>query len=116
MQLQVSSGKSINSKTKKSERTGPIFVWAELSRKDYSAIQRGEMSVVIPEGVSMKNRAGSRILDFTCNDLNSAKILIGALDDSGLPWDEKFVEDVSLEQLMKDKTEQKVGGTQKFIL
>lgn len=89
-------------KGKEKKQYGPFFISAELNHRNYDLIQSGQMSVVIPKGVSMKNRAGSRVLDFTCDDHEIAKVLVEALDDCGIPWDEKSDnKEVSLDEVLK---------------
>jgi hypothetical protein len=95
----VSDKKRINAKTKAEERTGEIYITAELSHRNFDLIKTGQLSVVIPEGVEMENRPGSRVLDFICEDVEIAKVLVDAIENSGMNWEEKEVKEVSLSDL-----------------
>ena len=68
----------------------PIMITAQLSRNQYEMIQRGDASIEVPEGVTMNNRAGSKTLEFNCENEAIASILVDGLDNSGMVWDEDF--------------------------
>ena len=61
-------------------------IYAELSKKDYAAVLDGSVSICIPEGVTMKNRSGSRSLHFEFDDKDIGDLLIDGLDASGINW------------------------------
>ena len=63
-----------------------LEVYAELSKKQYNQIISQEASLEIPDGVSMKNHAGSRGLLFNCNGSESASLLIDGLENSNINW------------------------------
>ena len=67
---------------------GPVFLYAELSRKQYDLVQTGGASIEVPYGVKIRNRTGSRCLFFDCDDLESSKELKDGLDNSGIGWQE----------------------------
>ena len=61
---------------------------AVLSRKHYNLLITGQATLEIPEGVSMQNKSGSKVLHFDCEDREVAEVLCDALDVSGISWDE----------------------------
>jgi hypothetical protein len=67
---------------------GPVSIRAVLSRKHYNLLIFGQATLEIPEGVSMQNKSGSKVLHFDCEDRDTAEILCDALDVSGIVWDE----------------------------
>lgn len=67
---------------------GPIYITAQLSRKNYMEIINGYASLEVPHGVEVENDAGSRDLRFACQDESVAEELIDGLDASGIPWEE----------------------------
>ena len=71
-----------------SAKEGPVDVYAELSKKQYTSIINGDVSIVIPYGVKMRNEKGSRCLYFTCEDKEIAEVLVDALDDDQINWQE----------------------------
>lgn len=68
----------------------PIMITAQLSRNQYAMIQNDEAYIEIPEGVTMLNRAGSKSLEFNCENEEIASVLVDGLDNSGIVWDEDF--------------------------
>jgi hypothetical protein len=66
----------------------PIEIYAELSKKQYNLVQTGQVSVEVPHGVMLRNKAGSRALHFFCPDVEAAKELRDGLDDSSVSWQE----------------------------
>jgi len=60
--------------------------YAELSKKDYQDILDGKVTICVPEGVTMKNMAGSRALFFECDDEDIVKLLVEGLEASGVSW------------------------------
>jgi len=75
-------------RTSKYEEDGSVSIRAVLSRKNYDLLISGMASLEIPRGVEMKNKAGSKVLQFDCEDRDIAEILCDGLDVSGIPWDE----------------------------
>lgn len=67
---------------------GPVSIRAVLSRKHYNLLIYNQATLEIPEGVSMTNKSGSKILQFDCEDREVAEILCEGLDVSGISWDE----------------------------
>jgi hypothetical protein len=63
-----------------------LEIYAELSKKQYNLIQKGYASIEIPNGVTMKNKNGSRSLYFNCENQESYNELIDGLDASGINW------------------------------
>ena len=61
-------------------------VFARLNKKQYQQVVGGSHEMVIPEGVSMRNRAGTRGLYFTCDDKKSFKLITDALDADMIEW------------------------------
>lgn len=68
----------------------PVEVYAELSKNQYKLIQNGGASIEVPYGVSMKNKAGSRALRFSCVNKEVSDILKEGLDNSGINWQESL--------------------------
>ena len=58
---------------------GQITIYAELNRNQYSRVVNGEYDLVVPTGVKMENKAGSRGLTFYCPDNESAALMEEAL-------------------------------------
>ena len=76
---------------------GEVYVSAVLSHNQYNMVKNGEAILEVPNGVTMSNRAGSRVLTFHCEDLVVAKELVEGLDVSGIPWQEDFeVEEINV--------------------
>ena len=67
---------------------GPVDIRAVLSRKHYNLLVTNKASLEIPEGVSMQNKSGSKVLNFHCESRDIAEILCDGLDVSGISWDE----------------------------
>jgi hypothetical protein len=78
----------IRSNNYKVADSGPVDIEATLSRKSYQLLRSGSATLQIPEGVTMYNRSGSRLLNFSCDDRDLAEILCDGLDVSGIPWNE----------------------------
>lgn len=70
------------------EESHPVerTVFARLNRKQYFQVTSGSHEMVVPEGVSMCNRAGNRGLYFTCDDKKSFKLITDALDADMIEW------------------------------
>jgi hypothetical protein len=84
------------------EFDGPIYITAQLSRKNYMEVLNGYASLEVPHGVEMENKAGSRDLNFICQDESVAEELINGLDASGIPWEEDNAsEDVNLGDILR---------------
>jgi len=77
-----------NLERKAYERDKSIHVYAELSRKQYDKILKGEVTMEIPYGVTMKNKSGSRGLHFDCDTVECANELKDGLDNSFIVWQE----------------------------
>ena len=73
---------------KDEEDTQPVerTVFARLNRKQYLQVTSGSHEIFVPEGVSMRNRAGDRGLYFTCDDKKSFKMITEALDADMIEW------------------------------
>jgi hypothetical protein len=69
---------------------GPVNIYAVVSRRQYKLLVTGQASLEVPEGVSMKNKVGSRSLSFHCETRDLAEILGDALDVSGISWQEEL--------------------------
>jgi hypothetical protein len=67
---------------------GPVDIRAVLSKRHYNLLINNKASLEVPEGVSMKNKAGSKVLSFHCDSRDVAEVLCDGLDVSGIPWDE----------------------------
>ena len=67
---------------------GPITIYAILTRKQYYMVTGGRATLVIPSGVSMKNKTGSRALFFECENRDLAETMEDALDVDGISWQE----------------------------
>lgn len=78
---------------KKDRRDCHIEIFAELTRKQYKLVQSGAATIAVPHGVAMKNKAGSRALNFTCPNRFVAKELEQGLDSSAISWQESYIED-----------------------
>lgn len=78
---------------KEGKQIRSVKLSAFLSNSKYRLIQDGYASIVVPEGVSMQNRMGSKELNFSCENEEIAEVLIDALDASGIPWQEEFESD-----------------------
>ena len=76
------------------EEVYPIEVYAELTRKQYNLIQNDIVSLEVPNGVILNNKAGSRSLFFTCNNRRVAKDLEQGLVDSSITWQENYHEKI----------------------
>ena len=72
------------------DNQGEVYVSAVLSHNQYNMVKNGEAILEVPNGVTMSNKAGSRVLNFHCEDLVIAKELVEGLDVSGIPWQEDF--------------------------
>jgi len=68
---------------------GPVAIRAVLSRRHYNMLIHGLATLEIPSGVEMTNKAGSKVLQFECEDREISEVLCDALDQSGIPWDEE---------------------------
>jgi len=66
----------------------PVSVRAVLTRRCYKLLIEGKATLEIPNGVSMQNKSGSKVLSFECEDRDVAEILCDGLDVSGIAWDE----------------------------
>ena len=77
-------------KQEEKDNEGEVYLSAVLSHRQFDMIKNGDATLEVPYGVVMENKAGSRILEFRCDDLLVAKELVGGLDDSGIPWQEEF--------------------------
>ena len=85
------------------QRIGTIYITAQLSRNQYASIVNDEAELIIPSGVDMLNRKGSKILEFTCQDELVAEELIDGLDNSGITWQEEFSsEDVGISDILEN--------------
>ena len=69
----------------------PITILGRLTNRAYYAIQSGAVSVVIPHGVHMMNRAGSKQLTFVCDNEVVADELVNGLENSGIVWEEDYI-------------------------
>ena len=67
-----------------------IAITAQLNHRNYNSVVSGEMAVEVPAGVHFFNKAGSRTLEFVCEDEKIAEELIYGLEASGIPWDEEY--------------------------
>ena len=65
-----------------------IRVYAELSRKQYDKVLKGEFTMEVPYGVRMSNKRGSRALHFDCESVEAAQELQEGLDNSFIAWQE----------------------------
>ena len=63
-----------------------IYLYLDLLLE--TVYYQGSATLEVPEGVTMHNKAGSRILQFECDSRKVAEILCDGLDVSGIPWDE----------------------------
>lgn len=72
------------------DNQGEVYVSAVLSNKQFDMIRNGDATLEVPYGVTMSNKAGSKVLNFKCDDLVVAKELVEGLDISGIPWQEDF--------------------------
>jgi len=70
---------------------GPRSIYAELSKKQFRMIQEGEVEVEVPFGTTMKNKKGSRGLNFVCENKQAADDLKDGLDASAMSWQEEFI-------------------------
>lgn len=66
---------------------GQVTIYAELNKRQYSKILSGEYGLEVPEGVTLKNRAGSRAIHFYCDSEKLASIMQDALDADGINYD-----------------------------
>lgn len=64
-----------------------IEIRAILTKRHYNLLVSGQASLEIPKGVTMRNKAGSRILQFVCDDKEVSEILCEGLESSGISWD-----------------------------
>lgn len=79
------------------DNQGEVYVSAVLSHKQFDMIRNGDATLEVPYGVTMSNKAGSKVLNFKCDDLSAAKELVEGLDISGIPWQEDFeIEDINV--------------------
>lgn len=76
----------------KENKDGQVEIYAELNRKQFNQVQNGEAEIMVPLGVTMKNKAGSRALFFQCEDKLIARELEEGLDACYISWQENFVE------------------------
>jgi len=67
---------------------GPVSIRAVLSKKHYNLLIYDKATLEIPEGVTMLNKAGSKVLLFDCDSRDLAEVLCDGLDVSGISWDE----------------------------
>lgn len=65
-----------------------IRIYAELSRKQYDKVLKGEVTMEVPYGVRMHNKRGSRALHFDCDSIEAAKELQDGLENSFIAWQE----------------------------
>lgn len=63
-----------------------MTIYAELNKSQYRKILSGEYGLEVPEGVTMKNRAGSRGLYFYCESDEIGEIMQDALDSDGINY------------------------------
>ena len=61
-------------------------VIARLSNKQFNLLSYGYASIVVPDGVKMKHKSGSKQLHFTCRNRQIGKILSDALEADGIEW------------------------------
>ena len=73
---------------KNEKKTVALNIYAELSRKNYQQILNNELEICVPYGVKMRNKGGSRVLFFECEDEDAVKELIDGLDASEISWQE----------------------------
>jgi hypothetical protein len=86
------------------QRLGTIYITAQLSNNQYSSVINGEAELEMPDGTSMFNRKGSKILEFTCQDETVAEELIDGLENSGISWQENYSEDnVPLSDILENQ-------------
>lgn len=63
-----------------------MTIYAELSKNQYKKILSKEYTLEVPEGVTMKNSAGSRGLYFYCDNEELGEIMQNALDADGINY------------------------------
>jgi hypothetical protein len=68
----------------------PVSVRAVLTRRCYQLLVSGMATLEVPNGVSMHNVSGSKVLNFDCEDGHVAEELCDGLDVSGIAWDEVY--------------------------
>lgn len=61
-------------------------VIARLSNKQFNLLSYGYASIVVPDGVKMRHKSGSKQLHFTCINRKIGKILSDALEADGIEW------------------------------
>ena len=64
--------------------------YAEISRKQLSLIESGDLEFCLPDGVTMKWKSGSRACYFTCDSKEDSKELMDGLDASNVNWQESY--------------------------
>ena len=67
-----------------------LEIFAILSKSQYQKIVAGEYGIVVPSGVQLINKAGSRNLYFNCDDIEAVKELTEGLDESRISWQEVY--------------------------
>ena len=69
-----------------------FYLIAELNTKQLRMLQQGDATLEVPHGVEMTNHAGSKILEFFCEEsdpeesLKIEKALKNGLDASAIGW------------------------------
>ena len=64
----------------------PVEILAVLSKAQYQMVRSGGADIEIPNGTEMINAAGSRELNFYCENREIAEDLMDGLDASGIDW------------------------------
>ena len=60
-------------------------IYAELTKKQLESLESGA-KFNVPSGVSVNRKSGSRACYFVCNDKQSYREMVEALEDVGISW------------------------------
>jgi len=94
--------KDMNPEQKEQYKNSPVEIVAVLSNHQYQMIRTGEADIIVPHGVEMSNKAGSKTLVFACPNRDVAEELIDGLDNSGMVWEEEVNEKVNLSDILDE--------------
>jgi len=69
--------------------SGPITVFAEITRRQFAQLASGNVSLQVPYGTVARHIKGTRQIWFTCDDREIADELEDGLDNSAISWQEE---------------------------
>lgn len=88
--------------------------YAEIDNKTLREIEEDGRDLVLPSGVRMSRKKGSRICYFECDE-SSVQDLMGFLDDNGISWQETPETWATKKDKKKDKPLKRRVGFGEFI-